>query len=334
MSNRCQVTVLYSENKLQRTISLDPALASTVADAKKSGSEIFLDHFRDQPGIPPSISIDDDCTDFYPAAPDTARMRDLKGPITMTVWPKATPGSKGLTPSPVMDALSSTTTELADARSRLSADALIKETKQSKKSQKSKSGSSNAADPVDSMLTEILSRLTSLEKNNAELKEGNTELRETNADLQGRLTELEAMHQTTMEAVLGDRIAINKIRNRVLLDLGRDKLAEICGYTDWKHWKTNSDRDRLYNFALTRLKSNLPLEWMALGSRPTALGMLLLPSQVRSRGNIAAHSSARKLIGESVLALTVEQERNDMIVIYRAVYGVEPDFDTRSNVAV
>jgi hypothetical protein len=67
-------------------------------------------------------------------------MRDVKGPVTMVVWPKATPGCQDLTPSPVMDALSCTTTELADARSRLSADTLIEEEKQQYQQRKSKPG--------------------------------------------------------------------------------------------------------------------------------------------------------------------------------------------------
>jgi hypothetical protein len=64
MSNLRQVTVLYGENKLQQTIKL-PA-STTITDAKKIGSEEILNHLRNQPGVPSSISIDDECTDFYP----------------------------------------------------------------------------------------------------------------------------------------------------------------------------------------------------------------------------------------------------------------------------
>jgi hypothetical protein len=63
MGDRRKVTVLYGENKLQKTISL-PASA-TVAAAKKIGSDEILKHLRLQPGVPP-ISLDDECTDFYP----------------------------------------------------------------------------------------------------------------------------------------------------------------------------------------------------------------------------------------------------------------------------
>jgi hypothetical protein len=67
-------------------------------------------------------------------------MRDLKGPVTMVVWPKAAHGSKDITPSPVMDALGSATTELTEACSRLNAEALINEDNQSKHRYNSKLG--------------------------------------------------------------------------------------------------------------------------------------------------------------------------------------------------
>jgi hypothetical protein len=64
MSVRRNVTVLYGEKKLQKTISL-PA-ATTVAITKKAGSDEILNHLRLQAGIPQDISIDQECTDFYP----------------------------------------------------------------------------------------------------------------------------------------------------------------------------------------------------------------------------------------------------------------------------
>jgi hypothetical protein len=61
MSNQTQVTVLYGENKLQKTISL-PASAM-IATGKKFGSQ---EHLRLQPGVPTDVSLDGECTDFYP----------------------------------------------------------------------------------------------------------------------------------------------------------------------------------------------------------------------------------------------------------------------------
>jgi hypothetical protein len=59
------MTVLYSEKRLQKTLSFPASV--TIEDAKKIGSEEILKHLRLQPGVPPGISIDDECTDFYPS---------------------------------------------------------------------------------------------------------------------------------------------------------------------------------------------------------------------------------------------------------------------------
>jgi len=334
MSSLCQVTVLYGENKLQQTIKLDSS--TTVTKAKQAASMQILKHLRSQPGVPSPVTLDGDCTDFYPAGLPDDRIGDLGDNTTIVVWPSSSDGSP-YTPSPIMDALNSATTELAGARARLCAEDLIKADKQPKKQrQKHMQGSPSIPfpGPENSMLEDILSRLANLEGNNAELRESNTELRESNAELwesNAKLRESNATlkHdlQTTMQAVIGDRIAINKIRNRVLLDIGRDRLAVVCGHKDWKDWKVNSaSRDEMIESVSIRLSTpsnDLPHKWMALRSRPTALRRLLLPNPVRSRGNIAAHASAKQHIGESVLALVDEQEREDMIALFEVVFGEE-----------
>jgi hypothetical protein len=114
------------------------------------------------------------------------------------------------------------------------------------------------------------------------------------------------------------------------LDIGRNKLAGICGYANWKVWKDCiKNRDEILNSAQIRLTTPSPSdkvsrEWTALGTQRTALQMLLVRNKVRDRGDLAAHSSAQKLIGESVMALTLDQERKDMITIFKAVFGEEP----------
>jgi len=67
-------------------------------------------------------------------------MRDLKGLVTMVVWPKAPPGSRDFTPSPAMDALSGTLSELDTLRAQRNADALIEEGKRQYQQQQSKPG--------------------------------------------------------------------------------------------------------------------------------------------------------------------------------------------------
>jgi hypothetical protein len=58
------MTVLFGEKELQQTFSFDSS--TTVADAKKHGSERLLEYLHLQPGAPPGLSIDESCTDFYP----------------------------------------------------------------------------------------------------------------------------------------------------------------------------------------------------------------------------------------------------------------------------
>ena len=125
-----------------------------------------------------------------------------------------------------------------------------------------------------------------------------------------------------------DRVAINKIQNRVLLDLAQDKLAGICGFNDWKNWKNNvGSREMMLRGARSWLGTptvDISDEWKALGQQSTALRILLLPNPIRSWRDVAAHASAQKHIAESILALTVEQEQKDMSVIFCAVFGTEP----------
>jgi len=69
---------------------------------------------------------------------------------------------------------------------------------------------------------------------------------------------------------------------------------------------------------------NIPLQWLALGRQHMALQMLLLPNQVQDCGDLVAHSLAKRSIRESVLSLMVDQERVDMVAIFKAVYGEDP----------
>ncbi|KIM92063.1 hypothetical protein PILCRDRAFT_83388 [Piloderma croceum F 1598] len=288
MSNRRQVTVLYSENKLQKTISL-PASA-TIATAKKIGSDEILQHLRLQPGVPSDISLDDDCIDFYPAASDNTRVRDLNGQATIVVWPKAAPGSS-FTPAPIMDALSSATAELEELRAQRSAEALIKEDKQPKKKQKNKPESSSirppdTADEDGSMLAKILSRLTVSETKIAALEHSDADLRE-------RLTIAEKSSAALQEKIDSD--AIDDMRLRILVNMGRDKLAVVFGHKNWQEWRASAgSREELYNSALTRLKEDptgVPPQWANIGDNPSALRTMLFPKRPVQPGDFVVRAS-------------------------------------------
>jgi hypothetical protein len=127
-------------------------------------------------------------------------------------------------------------------------------------------------------MEKIISRLRTLEENNAQLQErlttveeSNTRLQKSNEQLEQNSEQQEAMLMTTMEAVMGvsdmisarfltslfnlqDRASMNKIRRRVLLDMGRNKLAVICGYQNWRDWKTHFDRETMVDSASSQLR--------------------------------------------------------------------------------
>jgi hypothetical protein len=123
-------------------------------------------------------------------------------------------------------------------------------------------------------------------------------------------------------------VAINAIRIRVLLDYGRDRLAQLRGYTDWADWKFNTpSKDSLHDSVYQFLKTSMDLNsnWKAIGCQPEVLKMFLQSNSVQDRGDIAAHSSTQELITDSVIAFSVTWERAAATAIFRAVYGVEPD---------
>jgi hypothetical protein len=106
--------------------------------------------------------------------------------------------------------------------------------------------------------------------------------------------------------------------------MGRNKLAIICGYENWRNWKASfDDRDTMFSLALKRLQTpgnNISHHWRALAGRPTALQLLVYPNKVRDRGDVAAHASGKKNITEGVLSLPEVQARGDMTTIFAAVY--------------
>ena len=62
--DRRLLTVLFCERELQKTLDLDAS--TTISEAKELGSHQLLDYLRHQPDAPPDLSIDHECTDFFP----------------------------------------------------------------------------------------------------------------------------------------------------------------------------------------------------------------------------------------------------------------------------
>jgi hypothetical protein len=102
------------------------------------------------------------------------------------------------------------------------------------------------------------------------------------------------------------------------------------GHKSWMAWKASSDsRDVMVDFALKRLNALSPIDevsvlWIAFSKQCTALQTLLLPNQVQDHGDLAAHVSAKESITNSIFAMMAEQERADMIAIFKVVFGEEP----------
>lgn len=323
-SDRKQVVVLYAETKLQKSIDLPGS--STVARAKEEGMIAIKDHLNLLPGVP-HVSLDPDCTDFYPAPKnDNTMIRSLEGNLTMVVYPEPPKGQR-LTPSPFVDALQSASHEVRDLKAQKNAASLIGE-ECPKRNVKPVS--------IDALLRRFEAMeerfgqdIAELKRDNAELKRGNAELKWDNAELSDRIDE-------AMRAVLGDKVAIDKIRRRVLLDMGRDQLAVICGHENWREWKekkaisTPSDDFAVRTAMMTEVEttlrdSNDPSEyWKAVGQDRSTLRLLIHRNHIRTYADIAAHSSTEQHIAESVLALAAPSDRTHMTAIFCAVFNKEP----------
>jgi hypothetical protein len=131
----------------------------------------------------------------------------------------------------------------------------------------------------------------------------------------------------TYNALLQDRVAINAIRIRVLLDDARNRLAELCGYADWDSLEFNVPKESRYDVVhrfLNTLK-DLDVNWKAIGRQPDVLKVLLEPNTLRCHGNVAAHTSSKESIANSILAIQGKWERATVTTIFRAMYGVEPE---------
>ncbi|KAG0700939.1 hypothetical protein DFH29DRAFT_1000640 [Suillus ampliporus] len=265
-----QVVVLYAEAKLQKSIDLP---GSFTVKAKEEGIAAIRDHLQTLPGVPP-VTFDPGCTDFYPATKDNTIICSLKDNLTMVVYPEPPQGQR-FAPSPVVNALQSAIHEVCDLKAQENAASLIRE----------ESTESNVKPSYPD--NDVLHKFEAMEErfghDIAELRRENAELRQENAELRDQMNE-------TTRAVLGDRIAIDRVRQRVPLDIGRDQLAIM--------------RNGMTTEARTMLQG----------------------SEDATRADIAAHSSTETDIAESVLALTSEGDKNGMITIYRAVYNSEPSY--------
>ncbi|KAG1788935.1 uncharacterized protein HD556DRAFT_1400806 [Suillus plorans] len=209
-SDRKQVVVLYAEAKLQKSIDLPGSL--TVARAKEEGMVAIRDHLNTIPGVPP-VSLDPDCTDFYPATKDdNSIIRSLKGNLTMVVYPEPPQGQR-LTPSPFVDALQSSVHEVRDVKAQQNAALLIRE--ESVKCNVKPGENDVLLRRLEAMEEKIGRDIAELRRENAKLKHdvkelaglksNIEELRRENAGLKHDIKELSDKMDQNTRAVLGVR---------------------------------------------------------------------------------------------------------------------------------
>ncbi|KAF8873840.1 hypothetical protein BD779DRAFT_1476840 [Infundibulicybe gibba] len=151
-----------------------------------------------------------------------------------------------------------------------------------------------------------------------------------NALLWVQLDELKAGFATLVE----DHSEIHAIRRGVLLDMGRNRVATVCGYVEWDSWlaASSDDRGQMYRQASAALAQvPLPRHWT-----DEALERLMSHHEPPRSLSYTIPRANRLNIEDSVLALPEGgQERKDMIAIFelisRAFYtsGLGAKFLTR-----
>ncbi|KAF8873842.1 hypothetical protein BD779DRAFT_1476841 [Infundibulicybe gibba] len=320
------VTMLYQEPPIQRVMEFPPT--SKVEDVEAAGYEELLGHLFELTGF--CISRDDVQINIYPEVPATSgtTIQDFRssGSVAPTItflYKLPSSGSSKNTAATRLPPVQRMAAELKETRRWLkAAELIIEEFKQAekqakserKKNRKGESQRGLAIPPDNQQISALQAKIRTLE----EELEAETEKSEAAKALQqAELGGLRVGFTTAFE----DRVAINNIRHRVLLDLGRDYLATICGHTDWDTWVAafGNDRDRMHALALTAL-AQVPLHrhWTN-----EALHRLVIRRRdpLRNRGNEAAHNATIRGLECSVLSLPEGgQERVDMFAIYELVF--------------
>jgi len=311
-----QVTVLYGENKLQTTFKIPDE--TSPRSAEEFGMKEIRQHLNtlEENGMP-HIELDPDCTDFFPVPPpNIATVGELNGNITMVVWPAADPVTK-FTPSPLLDAFVSTSSEVHELSAQKAVESLVNDPVDTSTDPQRKGKKKKAKQPEDA----IMRRLSALEEEKTISDRKIAESDGKIAELKLKIAVLEADLRTIMSVVAGDRAAL-------LLDLARDKLATLCRYQDWKDWKKNSiNRDTMVALARAAVLSNVTVSklWKDLAQHPTAFDFLVSQKSITLQGNLAAHKSEESVIAERIFSLPESsQERSLMTAIFTAYYGYPP----------
>jgi hypothetical protein len=112
------------------------------------------------------------------------------------------------------------------------------------------------------------------------------------------------------------------MRARILLDNGRNRLAAMCGYTDWRDLEAYSG-EQIFQMLQTATKhfpddSSISADWKNLITQDSALRLLIFPREGCSHSDLASHAVRPQMIAASLSAFKDEE---DLLIIFRAVYG-------------
>jgi len=252
-----------------------------------------MGHFSELPSLPDTISLDPDSTYFYPISNQNDKLSGLREDGAAVLWPTAEVGR--ITPGPVMDALSPTVGGLK----RASTD----------RGQTANRSSSIAA--VELSRTSLQTKvLQDLQASNATLSEAN-----------GRLN---AGMKLAVSAICGNTSAVNDMRIRILLDKGRNRLAALCGYADWRDLEVQVDNGEQILKMIQKNPKSLPndnsvsADWKDLITKDSALRLLIFPREGYSHCDLASHTVRPQMIAA---ILSVFEDEEDLLIIFRAVYG-------------
>ena len=123
------------------------------------------------------------------------------------------------------------------------------------------------------------------------------------------------------------------MRVRILLDQGRNLLAAMCGYTDWRNLEAHVDRGEQIVEKLQIATKRLPddpsasSDWKNLMKQDSALQLLIFPREGFGHCDLASHAVRPQMIAAS---LSAYEDEEDLLIIFRAVYG--SDISTMSEV--
>lgn len=129
-----------------------------------------------------------------------------------------------------------------------------------------------------------------------------------------------------------------EIHLRILIDMGLNQLAVICGYKDWKEWKEQKEasipgddedvciamRAEAKAMLQRQGSSCLSESWKAIGQGRWFLNELIDVRSFRAREEIVVCTASKEDIGKAVRKMTFEFPPRDMSAIFSAVYDEEP----------